>query len=176
MFYADHPLSVLRDDAYWRVWTRWDDPQWRRKFYLAEDNRGAPRGYLALETHSGTDQQGNRVVQEVSLAEMGCEPDDSEAARMLIGFASQMAHMAGAKLLLFLPESDIERFVRPLLPEVRWIGNGSAMVRVCNGGSEPAVVLALTFGLPTPESASIPFELRERYPVRPACYSLVDSF
>ncbi|GIV07066.1 MAG: hypothetical protein KatS3mg017_0268 [Fimbriimonadales bacterium] len=176
VFYADHPLSVLRDDAYWRVWTRWDDPQWRRKFYLAEDNRGAPRGYLALETHSGTDQQGNRVVQEVSLAEMGCEPDDSEAARMLIGFASQMAHMAGAKLLLFLPESDIERFVRPLLPEVRWIGNGSAMVRVCNGGSEPAVVLALTFGLPKPESAPIPFELRERYPVRPACYSPVDSF
>lgn len=175
-FYADHPLSVLRDDAYWRVWTRWHDPKWRSKFYLAEDTSGAPRGYLALETHHGTDEQGNRIVQEVSLAELGCEPNDSEAARMLIGFASQMAHMAGAKLEIFLPESDIEQFVRPLLPDVRWTGNGSAMVRVCDGDYESAVVLALTLGLPAPEGAPIPPELRERHPLRPACYSPVDSF
>jgi hypothetical protein len=130
-FYADHPLTVARDDAYWRIWTRWDDPTWRAKFYLAEDPAGVPRGYLALETYHGRDEQGNRIVEGVGLAELGADPADAEAVRMLIGFASQTAHMAGARLDIFLPEADIQRWVRPLLSEVRWVGQGSAMVRVC---------------------------------------------
>ncbi|MCS7300893.1 MAG: GNAT family N-acetyltransferase [Fimbriimonadales bacterium] len=207
-FYADHPLSVARDDAYWRIWTRWDDPKWRSKFYLAEDSGGAPRGYLALETYHEADEQGNRIVSGIGLAELGCDPTDDEAVRALIGFASQTAHLAGVSLSIFLPEADMQRFIRPLLPDVRWIGQGSAMVRVCNWervyealggglgemprsvaeashssatctGETPvpqAVALALLLGLPAPDGAPVSPELRARYPLRPACYSPVDSF
>jgi predicted N-acetyltransferase YhbS len=194
-FYADHPLTVARDDAYWRIWTRWDDPTWRAKFYLAEDPAGTPRGYLALETYHGNDTQGNRIVEGIGLAELGADPDDTEAVRMLIGFASQTAHLAGARLDIFLPEADIQRWVRPLLPDVRWVGQGSAMVRVCcwqtvydalETLSAPAPenlaqvgqagALALLLGLPDPPQVSLPAEWRTRYPVRPACYSPVDSF
>ncbi len=188
-FYADHPLTVQRDDTYWRVWTRWDDPEWRTKFYIAEDTSGAARGYLVLETHYETEEQGNRVVSAISVGELGYAPDDSEAGRMLLGFASQTAFMAHAPLHFFLPEADIERLVRPLLPDVRWVGNQGAMVRVCDW--EPiyaanlaqrgtflsqAVALALLLGLPDPADTPIPHDLRARHPVRPACYSPVDSF
>ncbi|MCS6918413.1 MAG: GNAT family N-acetyltransferase [Fimbriimonadales bacterium] len=189
-FYADHPLSVQRDDAYWQVWTRWTDAKWRGKFYIAEDASGAARGYAALETYHGEDEQGNRVVREIGLVELGCAPDDTETLSALIGFASQTALMAGATLEIFLPETDIERFVRPLLPDVRWIGQGSAMARVCDWEkicealaiartrlSVPqAAALALLFGLPAPDGALIPSDLQQRYPLRPACYSPVDSF
>ncbi|MFN3690838.1 MAG: GNAT family N-acetyltransferase, partial [Fimbriimonadales bacterium] len=188
-FYADHPLTVQRDDAYWRLWTRWEDPKWRNKFYLAEDARGTARGYLALETHYETDAQGNRAVSAISVGELGCAPDDTAATRMLIGFASQTALAANASLHLFLPETDIERFVRPLLPDVHWIGNHGAMVRVSNWeifyeadiaqrgvSMSQSVALALLLGLPAPENTPLSPELRRRYPVRPACYSPVDSF
>jgi GNAT superfamily N-acetyltransferase len=194
-FYADHPLTVARDDAYWRLWTRWDDPTWRAKFYLAEDPAGVPRGYLALETHYGTDEQGNRVVEGIDLAELGADPTDAEAVRMLVGFASQTAHMAGAELQIYLPEADIQRWVRPLLPDVRWVGQGSAMARICRwqtiydalealGAPAPesltqvgqAGALALLMGLPDPPQVSIPADWRALSPLRPACYSPVDSF
>ncbi len=194
-FYSDHPLSAQRDDAYWRIWTRWDDPKWRSKFYLAEDSSGTARGYVALETHYATDSQGNRVVRAISLAELGSASGDTDTRRALIGFASQTAHMAGASLEIYLPETDIQQLVRPMLPDVQWLGQGSAMVRVCCWESlydalEPlstpapenlaalgqAGALALLFGLPAPESVTIPPHLRERYPTRPACYSPVDSF
>lgn len=195
-FYADHPLTVQRDDAYWRVWTRWDDPNWRHKFYIAEDTGGSARGYIALETHYDRDEDGKRVVRTVSLVELGSDPADLEALRQLIGFASQTAHLMDASLQIFLPHADIERFVRPLLPEVRWVGQGGAMVRVCRWeriwdalgmASDPpnrpvpaslsqAGALALLFGLPVPDEVPIPPELRERYLLRPACYSPVDSF
>lgn len=194
-FYADHPLSVVRDDAYWRLWTRWDDERWRNKFYVAIDPAGNLRGYLALETYHDSDENGNRIVSGIGLAELGCAPDDAEAVRMLIGFASQTAQMAGVPLQIFLPESDIDRWVRPLLPAVRWTGNGGAMVRVCcwetvydalESLNAPvpeslarlgqAGALALLFGLPAPEGVAIPPAWRERYPLRPACYSPVDSF
>jgi len=129
------------------------------------------------------------------LAELGADPTDTEAMRMLIGFASQTAHMAGARLDIFLPEADIQRWVRPLLSDVRWIGQGGAMVRVCcwqtvydalESLSAPAPenlaqvgqagALALLLGLPDPPQVSLPAEWRTRYPVRPACYSPVDSF
>lgn len=194
-FYADHPLSVVRSDAYWHIWTRWDDPQWRHKFYLAEDPQGNPRGYLALETYHDHDENGNRRVSGIGVAELGCPPDDTDTLRHLVGFASQTAHMAGATLWLSLPQTDIERLVRPLLPEVRWVGNGGAMVRISCweaiydaleslNASAPenlaklghAGALALLFGLPAPEGVEIAPELRARYPLRPACYSPVDSF
>lgn len=194
-FYADHPLSVARDDTYWRVWTRWDDPNWRAKFYIAEDPAGTPRGYLALETHYEIDPQGSRIVSRIGLAELGAAPNDSEAVRMLIGFASQTAYMAQASLDIFLPESDIVRWVHPLLPDAHWVGQGSAMVRVCGwetvydaleslGAPAPeglrrvgqAGALALLFGLPTPPQVNLPDAWRARYPLRPACYSPVDSF
>ncbi len=194
-FYANHALRVDRDDAYWRVWTRWDDPSWRAKFYLAEDPAGNPRGYLALETHHGRDAQGNPFVSDISLAELGADPHDDETVRMLIGFASQTAHMAGARLEIFLPESDIERWARLLLPDVRWVGQGSAMARVCcwqtlydalESMNAPAPeglaragqagALALLLGLPEPPQVNLPAEWRARYPLRPACYSPVDSF
>ena len=194
-FYADHPLTVVRDDAYWRIWTRWDDPTWRAKFYLAEDPTGVPRGYLALETYYGTDAQGNRVVEGVGLAELGTDPTDAEAVRMLVGFASQTAHMANAELQIHLPESDVQRRVRPLLSEVRWVGPGGAMVRVCCwqtgydaleslGAPAPeglaqvgqAGALALLLGLPDPPQVNLPADWRTRYPNRLACYSPVDSF
>jgi hypothetical protein len=70
-------------------------------------------------------------VEGIGLAELGADPTDTEAMRMLIGFASQTAHMAGVRLDIFLPEADTQRWVRPLLSDVRWIGQGSAMVRVC---------------------------------------------
>jgi predicted N-acetyltransferase YhbS len=127
-FYADHPLTVARDDAYWRNWTRWDDPTWRAKFYLAEDPAGTPRGYLALETYHGRDAQGNRIVEGIGLAELGADPTDTEAMRMLVGFASQTAHMAGARLDIFLPEADIQRWVRPLL-----LGCALGGARQCGG-------------------------------------------
>ncbi|MFN4033891.1 MAG: GNAT family N-acetyltransferase [Fimbriimonadales bacterium] len=194
-FYTDHPLSVARDDAYWRIWTRWDDPNWRNKFYIAEDSNGVARGYVALETHYTTDSHGNRVVRAISLAELGCESGDTDTQRALIGFASQTAHLAGASLEIYLPETDIQRFARPLLPDVQWLGQGSAMARVCcwesiydalERLSTPAPenlaalgqagALALLFGLPAPERATIPPHLRERYPTRLACYSPIDSF
>jgi hypothetical protein len=103
--------------------------------------------------------------------------------------------MAGAYLDIFLPEADIERWVRPLLSDVRWVGQGSAMVRVCcwqtvydalESLRAPAPenlaqvgqagALALLLGLPDPSQVTIPAEWRTRYPVRPACYSPVDSF
>ncbi|MCX7926009.1 MAG: GNAT family N-acetyltransferase [Fimbriimonadales bacterium] len=193
--YANYPLSVQRDDPYWRIWTRWDDPQWRSKFYIAEDAGGTARGYIALETYHERDENGNRFVSGIGVAELGCDPEDTEAARMLLGFASQTAHMADAGLEIFLPEADIDRLVRPLLPDVRWIGNGGAMVRICcwetiydalETLSAPAPenlaklgqagALALLFGLPAPNGVQIPPDLRERYPLRPACYSPVDSF
>jgi len=195
-FYADHPLTVQRDDTYWRVWTRWDDPNWRNKFYIAEDPGGTARGYIVLETHYDRDSDGNRVVRRISIAELGSASTDSEALHRLIGFASQTAHMVSASLQIFLPEADIERLVRPLLPDVRWVGQSSAMVRVCRWervhdalGMAPhgsahlaqtpmpqAGALALLFGLPAPDSIPISPELRARYPLRPACYSPVDSF
>ncbi|GIV05319.1 MAG: hypothetical protein KatS3mg016_0894 [Fimbriimonadales bacterium] len=195
-FYADHPLTVQRDDAYWRVWTRWDDPSWRNKFYIAEDPGDSARGYIVLETHYDRDSDGNRVVRRISIAELGSDPTDSEALRQLIAFASQTAHMVSASLQIFLPEADIERLVRPLLPDVRWVGQSSAMVRVCRWERVHNVLgmashssahlvqtpmpqagaLALLFGLPAPNSIPISPELRARYPLRPACYSPVDSF
>lgn len=194
-FYAHHPLSVARNDAYWRVWTRWDDPNWRAKFYIAEDSAGTPRGSLALETHHDTDTQGNRIVNRISVAELGAAPEDTEAIRMLIGFASQAAYMAQASLELFLPESDIVRWVHSLLPDAHWVGQGSAMVRVCCwqtvydaleslgapapeglGRVRQAGALALLFGLPAPPEVNLPAHWREHYPLRPACYSPVDSF
>ncbi len=194
-FYADHPLSVARDDAYWRIWTRWHDPNWRNKFYIAEDSNGVARGYVALETHYATDSQGNRVVSAISLVELGSAAGDADALHALVRFASHTAYQTGASLEIYLPETDIQRFVRPMLPDVQWLGQGSAMARVCCweslydalehlSASAPenlaalgqAGALALLFGLPAPEGVSIPAPLRERYPTRPACYSPVDSF
>ncbi|MDW8107066.1 MAG: GNAT family N-acetyltransferase [Armatimonadota bacterium] len=194
-FYANHPLSVARNDTYWRVWTRWEDAEWRNKFYLAEDPNGTLRGYVVLETQYERDEQGNSALRAVSLAELGCEPSDLEAQRMLVGYASQTAHMAGVPLEIHLPEADVERLLRPQLARVEWIGQGGAMVRVCNwqlirkafealGAPAPenlpalgqANALALLLGLPLPESNTVASELRQRYPIRPACYSPVDSF
>jgi hypothetical protein len=173
-FYADHPLTVQRDDAYWRVWTRWDDPSWRNKFYIAEDSGGSARGYIVLETYYNNDDDGNRIVSGVGVAELGSDPADSEALRQLIGFASQTAHLIGASLEIFLPAADIERFVRPLLPDVRWVGQGSAMVRVCswervydalglpNSGLE---TLAQAWSTNARTGMSVPLDARARMPV-----------
>ncbi|MCS7049966.1 MAG: hypothetical protein NZ483_11835, partial [Verrucomicrobiae bacterium] len=79
--------------------------------------------------------------------------------------------------------------------DVRWVGNGGAMVRICCWETiydaletlktpapenlaklGQAGALALLFGLPAPNGVQIPPDLRERYPLRPACYSPVDSF
>ncbi|MCS7273670.1 MAG: GNAT family N-acetyltransferase [Fimbriimonadales bacterium] len=193
--YADRPLSVVRNDAYWRVWTRWEDAEWRHKFYLAEDPQGTLRGYVVLETRYESDEQGNRTLQAVSVAELAAAPEDIEAQRMLVGYASQTAHMAGVPLEIYLPEADVERLVRPLLARVEWMGQGGAMVRVCNwqiireafealdapapenlSALGQANALALLLGLPLPDSNSLASELRQRYPIRPACYSPVDSF
>lgn len=190
--YADHPLSVVRDDAYWRIWTRWDDPNWRRAFYIAEDSLTA-RGYVVLETHHRTLPDGTRRVSTISVQEVGAAPNDTEAFQKLIGFAIQMAVSAEAEAIrFFLPRSDVERWVRPFLPDVAPQPMGSAMVRV--GVPErlweafepfgaqartaaqklpPALALAWLFGLELPE---IPDELYTLLPPRPACYSPVDSF
>ncbi len=194
-FYASRPLSVIRDHSYWTIWTRWEDPKWRSSFYLAE-HAGEPRGYLVLETHHRTLPDGSRKVSALSVNELGAHPEDSEALRMLVAFASTVAYQAGAETLYFhLAPLDLERLVRPVLESVQSHRLTSLMVRVGNRerlweafallGEPPPeavfqlevpVALALLFGLEPPEGTSLPRELRERYPLRPACYSPVDSF
>ncbi|MDM7460991.1 MAG: hypothetical protein P3X24_004990, partial [bacterium] len=145
--------------------------------------------------HATTDSHGNRVVSAISLVELGSASDDADTLHALVRFASQTAYQTGASLEIYLPEPDLQRFAHPQLPQVQWLGQGSAMVRVCRWEtlhdalehlSAPAPenlavlgqarALALLFGLPTPEALMIPPPLRERYPTQPACYSPVDSF
>jgi len=193
-FYADHPLSVARDDTYWRVWTRWHDPAWRNKFYIAEDDTGTPRGYLALETHYETDTQGNRTVSALGLAEVGCAPRDTAALQMMLRFASHSAHSAGASLQVYLPEADVAPFVPEVFTALKWLGQGGAMVRICSWQrvrealeqtgipyAHPeafgqAGALALLFGICLPEGVQLPPELQEHFQLRRSCYSPVDSF
>lgn len=194
-FYASRPLSVIRNRTYWTVWTRWEDPIWRNSFYVAEE-AGEPRGYLAIETHHRTQPDGSRSVSALSVNELGAHPDDSEALRMLVAFASTIAYQSGAENLYFhLSPADLELLVRPVLGTVQPHRLQSPMVRVGNkerlweafallGDPPPEAVfqlevpvaLALLFGLEPPEDIPLPPEIRKRYPLRPACYSPVDSF
>jgi hypothetical protein len=75
--YAHHPFTVIRDEAYWRVWLRWDDESWRRSFYIAEC-AGEPLGYLAIETHYRRADDGTRQVEAISLTEIGMDSWERE--------------------------------------------------------------------------------------------------
>ncbi len=194
MTYAECPLSVVRNHTYWTVWTRWGDPEWRRGFYIAEQ-AGDSRGYLAVETHHRTEADGTRRVVALSAHEMGTHPEDTEAKRALVAFASTLAYQVGAEVLYFhLPPMELDRWVRPVIGTIEPHIVSHAMVRVGNKerlwsafalleAPVPEAVfplpdplaLALLFGVELSET-TFPRDLVERYPPRPACYSPIDSF
>lgn len=190
--YSDHPLTVIRDEPYWRIWIRWDDPNWRRNFYIAEDREGV-RGYLALNTHYQTLPDGTHRVSAISVNEMGSELGDTEAMHKMVGFVASMAMDVGAEQIRFsLPQADVERWVRPVLRNLMPLPMDSAMVRVGHrerllamferfgrrarqlAESLPdAIALAWLFGLSVP---NLPDDYYEVLPPRPACFLPADSF
>ncbi len=125
--YGNRPASVVRDEAYWRVWVRWDDPNWRQRFYIAE-LEDEPRGYAVVLTDSRSGD-GLPQVRSMTLTELATRPNDEGAGRALVAFVSSLAHSFGLESIeLSLAPSDVARYVRPVLSEVRFHPSRSAMV------------------------------------------------
>ena len=204
--YAHHPFTVIRDEAYWRVWLRWDDESWRRSFYIAEC-AGEPLGYLAIETHYHRADDGTRQVEAISLTEIGMDSWEREIVAAMVSFVNNMAQQAGAESIRwFISLPEVERFLKPLLPSLHFVVQPHPMVRVgrrerlweafelLNGGAplaalEPlqtAQLLRLLFGLYSesdisdlsdlPDMSNLPKLLKKRYPPRPALFLPADSF
>lgn len=127
--YGDRPASIVRDNTYWQVWARWDDPNWRQRFYIAE-HTDTPRGYAAVLTDSRS-VDGLPQVRTMTLTELATRPGDEEAGRALVGFVSSLAHSFGLDSLeLTLAPADVARYVRPVLSQVEFQPSRSAMVYV----------------------------------------------
>ncbi len=194
--YADHPFTVVRDETYWRVWLRWDDPNWRRGFYIAEYD-GEPRGYLGIETHHCQLDDGSTRVEALSLIEMGMEQADDESVDALVGFVNAVALQAGADYVRWcVPVRDSERWLQPRLDRLVRMPVRLPMVRIGKherlrdaferlGAPPPAELeslsgaqaLRLLFGLyDDSDLPDLPRTLTTRYPPRPAIYLPTDSF
>ncbi len=129
--YSNRTGSVVRDDDYWRIWVRWDDPNWRQRFYIAEQ-ANTPRGYAVVLTDSRL-VDGTPQVRTMTLTELAVRPNDIEAGRALVAFISSLAHSFGLETIdLTLSPADVERYVRPLLTKVHYQPSRSAMVYVSN--------------------------------------------
>jgi predicted N-acetyltransferase YhbS len=204
--YADHPFTVIRDEAYWRVWLRWADESWRRNFYIAEC-AGEPLGYLAIETHYRRADDGSRQVEAISLTEMGMESWEPALVEAMVRFVNHTAYQAGAESIRwFVSLPEAERFLKPLLPSLVLVVQHHPMVRVgqrerlweafeqLSGASLPAALerlsvaqsLRLLFGLyggsnlldssDPSDLSDLPKALKRRYPPRPALFLPADSF
>jgi len=201
--YAHHPFTVIRDEAYWRIWLRWDDESWRRSFYIAEC-AGEPLGYLAIETHYRRTDDGSRQVEAISLTEMGIDSWEPEIITAFVSFVNNMALQAGAESIRwFVSLPETARFLKPLLPSLQFVVQHHPMVRVgrrerlwkafeqLSGAPPPAALeplsvaqsLRLLFGLYGASDMSdlsdmfnLSEALKKLYPPRPALFLPADSF
>ena len=194
--YADHPLTVIRDEPYWRIWLRWEDENWRQGFYIAECAH-EPRGYLAIETHYRRTEHGSQQVEAISLAELGTDVREPMLMEAILSFVNNMAIQLGAEhIRWFMALPDIERWLRPRLAQVRLVPQHHPMVRVghrerlwkafelLSGAPLPAEMetlsmaqaLRLLFGLYAESDLSDGLNLSHAFPPRPALFLPADSF
>jgi len=193
--YAEHPFTVIRDAAYWRVWLRWEDEQWRQGFYIAECE-GEPLGYLSIETHYRRGDDGSQRVEALSLTEWGADTLEPTLVEAMLAFVNQTALQAGAERIRWFL-SPLEAKQRLRLSELHFVPQRHPMVRVGHrerlwealeqyGGApmpmeietlRSADALRLLFGLYlNSDLPDLPDSLKQRFPMRPALFLPADSF
>jgi predicted acetyltransferase len=130
-FNVHHSCSVMRDEDYWHGWRRWNDPEWRRGTYIAEQD-GRPVGYVAIAQHNQRDEAGNvSGVASVQAREIGCDPLDRLTLQAILGFLSDTAYRVNANsVVINLPEHGYEGVLRHVLKNLHYHTKDGGMVRV----------------------------------------------